>query len=30
MFEGKRANLIFDKAYFVVVAGSYVEKYNAG
>jgi len=28
MFERKRANLILDKAYFAVVAGSYDEKYN--
>ncbi len=30
MFERKRGNLILDKAYFAVVAGSYAEKYNAG
>lgn len=30
MFERKLANLILDKAYFVVVAGSYGEKYNDG
>ena len=30
MFERKRENLILDKAYFAVVAGSYGEKNNAG
>jgi hypothetical protein len=30
MFERKQANLIFNKAYFAVVAGSYDEKYNEG
>ncbi len=29
MFERKRANLILDKAYFAVVAGSYGEKYDS-
>jgi len=28
MFVRKRGNLILDKAYFAVVAGSYDEKYN--
>jgi hypothetical protein len=30
MFERKQANLILNKAYFAVVAGSYDEKYNEG
>ena len=29
MFERKWGNLILDKVYFAVVAGSYGEKYNA-
>jgi hypothetical protein len=28
MFERKYTNLILDKAYFAVVAGSFGEKYN--
>jgi len=28
MFVRKQGNLILDKAYFAVVAGSYDEKYN--
>ncbi len=30
MFERKLENLILNKAYFVIVAGSYDEKYNEG